>query len=106
MSMRRAVAGCVVLACLVALLAERTEGHITFLSPKEMMLLKQEQEDRKVMEPRSEDGQLKEVTVQQFPQLERGGNPDKTVEIAVRLSPKQLDHVAPVLEEIIHEIVE
>lgn len=30
---------------------------------------------------------------------------DKTVEIAVRLSPKQLDHVAPVLEEIIHEIV-
>lgn len=31
---------------------------------------------------------------------------DKTVEISVRLSPKQLDHVAPVLEEIIHEIVE
>lgn len=28
------------------------------------------------------------------------------MEIAVRLSPKQLDHVAPVLEEIIHEIVE
>lgn len=40
MSMRGAVAGCVVLACLVALLAERTEGHITFFSPKEMMLLK------------------------------------------------------------------
>lgn len=31
---------------------------------------------------------------------------DKTVEIAVRLSPKQLDHVAPMLEEIIHDIVE
>lgn len=31
---------------------------------------------------------------------------DKTVEISVRLSPKQLDHVAPVLEEIIHEAVE
>ncbi|XP_070693959.1 motilin-like [Pempheris klunzingeri] len=105
MSMRRAVAGCAVLACLVALLAERTEGHITFFSPKEMMLMK-EREGRKDMEPRSEDGQFEEVTVQQLPQVERGGNPDKTVEIAVRLSPKQLDHVAPVLEEIIHEIVE
>lgn len=40
MSMRGAVTGCVVLACLAALLAERTEGHITFFSPKEMMLMK------------------------------------------------------------------
>ncbi|XP_044031972.1 motilin-like [Siniperca chuatsi] len=105
MSMRGAVAGCLVLVCLVMLLAERTEGHITFFSPKEMMLMK-EREGRKDMEPRSEDGQFDEVTVQQLPQAERGGNPDKTVEIAVRLSPKQLDHVAPVLKEIIHEIVE
>ncbi|KAM8757005.1 motilin-like isoform 2-T3 [Acanthopagrus schlegelii] len=100
MSMRGAVTGCVVLACLVALLAERTEGHITFFSPKEMMLMK-EREGRKDMEPRSEDGQFEEVTVQQLPQMERGGNPDKTVELAIRL-----DHMAPVLEEIIHEIVE
>ncbi|XP_061640868.1 motilin-like isoform X2 [Phyllopteryx taeniolatus] len=90
MSMRGAVAGCVVLACLVALLVERTQGHITFFSPKEMMLMK-EREGRKDMEPRSEDGQFEE---------------DKTVDIAVRLSPKQLDHVAPVLEELIHEIVD
>lgn len=40
MSMRGAVAGCVVLVCLVAQLAERTEGHITFFSPKEMMEMK------------------------------------------------------------------
>lgn len=31
---------------------------------------------------------------------------DRTVEISLRLSPKQLEHVTPVLEEIIHEIVE
>lgn len=31
---------------------------------------------------------------------------EKTVEISVRLSPKQLDHVTPVLEEIIHEITQ
>lgn len=105
MSMRGAVAGCLVLACLVALLAERAEGHITFFSPKEMMEMK-ERGVKKDMEPRSEDAQFEQVTVQQLPQVERGGNPDKTVEIAVRLSPKQLDHVAPVLEEIIHEIVE
>ncbi|XP_035812680.1 motilin-like [Amphiprion ocellaris] len=105
MSMRGAVAGCVLLVCLVALLVERTEGHITFFSPKEMKLMK-EREGRKDMAPRSEDGQFEEVTVQQVPQMERSGNQDKTVEIAVRLSPTQLDHVAPVLEEIIHEIVE
>ncbi|CAN9512430.1 unnamed protein product [Ophioblennius macclurei] len=106
MSMRGAVAGCVVLMCLVALLqVQRTEGHITFFSPKEMMLMK-EREGRKDMEPRSEDGQFEEVAVQHHPQAERAGNPDKAVEIALRLTPKQLDHVAPQLEDIIHEIVE
>lgn len=65
-----------------------------------------EREGKKDMEPRSEDGQFEEVTVQQLPQGDSGGNPDKTVEIAVRVSAKQLDHVAPVLAEIIHEIVE
>ncbi|XP_034095424.1 uncharacterized protein mlnl [Gymnodraco acuticeps] len=104
MSMRGAVTGCLVLACLVVLLAERTEGHITFFSPKEMMLMK-EKEGRKDMEPRSEDGQFEEVTVQQLPEVEHG-NPDKTVEIAIRLSPEQLVQVAPVIEEIIHDIVE
>lgn len=38
--MRGAVAGCVVLVCLMALLVQRTEGHITFFSPKELMLMK------------------------------------------------------------------
>ncbi|KAM3620709.1 uncharacterized protein V6R79_000877 [Siganus canaliculatus] len=105
MSMRGAVAGCVVLACLVALLAEGTDGHITFFSPKEMLWMK-EREGRKDMEPRSEDGQFEEVTVQQLPQIERGGNPDQTVEIALRLTPKQLEHVAPVFEGFLQEIAE
>lgn len=35
----------------------------------------QEREGRKDMEPRSEDGQFEEVTVQQLPRLEHGGNP-------------------------------
>lgn len=40
MSMRGAVTGCLVLVCLLVLLTERAEGHITFFSPKEMMVLK------------------------------------------------------------------
>ncbi|XP_038133760.1 motilin-like isoform X2 [Cyprinodon tularosa] len=104
MSMRGAVVGCVVLVCLLALLAERTEGHITFFSPSEMMKLKQN--GKKNMETRSEDGQLEEVTVQQAPLIEHNGNPDNTLEVAIRLLPRQVDHVSPVLEEIIHEIVE
>lgn len=100
--MRRAVAGCVVLACLVVLLAERTDGHITFFSPKEMMLMK-EREGRKDMEPRSEDDPFEVVTVQLPSQAEHGGNPNKGVEISVHLPPNQ---VAPVLEDIIHELAE
>ncbi|KAM4740180.1 motilin-like [Anableps anableps] len=102
--MRGAVVGGVVLACLLALVVERTEGHITFFSPKEMMKMKQN--GKKDMETRSEDGQFEEVTVQQAPLMEHNGNPDNTLEVAVRLLPRQVDHVAPVLEEIIHEIVE
>ncbi|XP_029682444.1 motilin-like isoform X2 [Takifugu rubripes] len=101
MSMRGAVTGCLVLVCLLVLLAERAEGHITFFSPKEMMVLK-EQEGKKFVEPRSEDEQFEEVTVQQLPQ----DKTDKTVAIAIHLSPQQLDHAVPVLEEIIKEMVE
>ncbi|XP_060926643.1 motilin-like [Limanda limanda] len=105
MSMRGAVAGCLVLVCLVALLAERTEGHITFFSLKEMKQMR-DREGTKDLGPRSEDSQLEPVTVPELPQVEQDGNPDKTVEFTVRLSPKQLDHVAPVIEEYIEEILE
>ncbi|XP_061919301.1 motilin-like isoform X2 [Entelurus aequoreus] len=105
MSIRGASAACVALLCVVVLMAETTHGHITFFSPKEMMLMK-EREGRKDMEPRSEDGHFEEVTVEQLPPAEHATNLDKTVDITVRLSPKQLDHVAPVLEELIHEMVE
>ncbi|KAK2914784.1 motilin-like [Channa argus] len=103
--MRVVMAGCVVVMCLVLLMADRTEGHITFFSPKEMMLMK-ERDGRKEMEPRLEDGPVEEFSVKQLPRVERGGNPDEVVKIGIRLSPKQLDHVAPVLDKILHEIAE
>ncbi|CAL8338012.1 unnamed protein product [Lota lota] len=105
MSMRGAVGGCVLVVCLVAMMVESTEGHITFFSPREMMLMK-ERDGKKVMEPRSEDGHFQEASLPQLPETESGGNPDRTIEIAVHLSAQQLYHVTPVLEEIIREIAE
>ncbi|CAL8381004.1 unnamed protein product [Boreogadus saida] len=105
MSMRRAVSGCVLVVCLVAMMVESTEGHITFFSPREMMLMK-ERDGKKVMEPRSEDGQFQEASLPELSETESGGKPDRTIEIAVRLSAQQLYHVTPVLEEIIREIAE
>ncbi|XP_037535120.1 motilin-like [Nematolebias whitei] len=105
MSMRGAVVGCVVLACLAVLLVERTEGHITFFSPKEILLMK-EREGKKDTEPRSEDGQFEEVTIQQAPRMERDGNPENPLKLDIRRSTKQLDHMDPLLNQIIHDIVE
>ncbi|CAL8336354.1 unnamed protein product [Merluccius merluccius] len=106
MSIRGAVGGCVLAVCLVAMMVESTEGHITFFSPREMMLMK-EREGKKVMEPRSEDGQFQEASLPQLPETVSVENPqDRTIEIAVRLSAQQLYHVTPVLEEIIREIAE
>ena len=37
MKMHSVIVVCVGLVCLLAMLADRTEGHITFFSPKEMI---------------------------------------------------------------------
>lgn len=50
--MRGAVTGCLVLVCLVALLGDRAEGHITFFSPKEMRVLKVSSSKPKFYDPR------------------------------------------------------
>ncbi|XP_033822891.1 motilin-like [Periophthalmus magnuspinnatus] len=104
MSFRKSLVTCLLLSLLLSLHLDTSEGHITFFSPREMMLMK-EREGKKDMEPRSEDGQFQEVNLQQ-PEIEHGATPEKAVEVTVRLSPRQLDHMGPVLEEFIHEIVE
>ncbi|KAL0977779.1 hypothetical protein UPYG_G00161080 [Umbra pygmaea] len=104
MTTRGAVMCCVLLVCL---LAEQMEGHFSFFSPKEMREMKalQDKLDRKNMEPLTGDGQLQEVTNKKLREVD-GATPEKVVEIGVRLTAKQLDHVGPVLEEIINEMVE
>ncbi|XP_078803567.1 motilin-like isoform X2 [Oryzias latipes] len=101
MSIRGAVGVCVVLVSLMAFLVERSQGHITFFSPKELLHMR-EQQEKKDMKPRSEE--FDEVILEQVPQ--RDANTDKTLELGVRFSPRQLTYVAPVIKEIIHEIVE
>ncbi|XP_040926849.1 motilin-like isoform X2 [Betta splendens] len=100
MRMHSSVAGCVVV---VWLLAARSEGHITFFSPKEMMLMK-EREGRKEIEPQVEDAQSEDVSVQQLPPVDDGGNPvsvsDKTMDEV------QLDLVTSVLKDIIHDMAD
>lgn len=99
-SLSTSVVACVLLLCVQL---RSSEGHITFFSPREMMLMK-EREGKKDMEPRSEDGQLQDVNLQQLQETEH--STEKSVELTLRLSPKQLDHVAPVVEELIQEMVE
>ncbi|KAG5834174.1 hypothetical protein ANANG_G00258650 [Anguilla anguilla] len=83
--MRCTLIGALAAAFLVAALVERAESHFTFFSPKEM---------REMME-RGRAERSEEV----------GGSQGKSVEIGVRLSAKQLDHVAPALGEILHEML-
>ncbi|CAL9704261.1 unnamed protein product [Knipowitschia caucasica] len=82
---------------LMFLLVDSSEGHITFFSPKEMMLMK-EREGKKDMEPRSEDEQFQDVSLQP-PEPEAA----EEVQIVVRVAPLQLDHSVPVLEEFVHK---
>ncbi|KAJ7999687.1 hypothetical protein DPEC_G00196990 [Dallia pectoralis] len=101
MTMRGSVMCCVLLVCLVAMLVKQVEGHVSFFSPKEMREMKdQKNKGRKDMEPQTLDGQLQDVTIKNLREV-ASEIPDKIVEIA-----KQLEHVGPVLEEIINEMVE
>lgn len=98
------VIGSLLLVCFVVMMGQQAEGHITFFSPGEMKALK-EKEEKKVMETRSEDGQIEKATVQ-LSQEEGDGISDNAVEISMHLSAKRLDHVAPMLEEVLQGIME
>ncbi|KAJ8395555.1 hypothetical protein AAFF_G00030360 [Aldrovandia affinis] len=105
--MRTTVIGCLVVAFLVAMLVEQAEGHFTFFSPKEMReMMERGRAGKKSvdLEPRSEEGQFEEVTMPERSE-EMGVSQGKSVEIGLRLTAKQLDHVAPALGEILHEML-
>ncbi|XP_030623878.1 motilin-like [Chanos chanos] len=104
MTMRGTVAACMVVVCVVALLAEQAEGHFTFFSPKEMRVMK-EREGKKDVEPRSEDGMFEETSVSPIPEEDRSASPGQTVEIGVKLTAKQLEHVGPVLGDMLQKVL-
>ncbi|XP_055036359.2 motilin-like isoform X1 [Misgurnus anguillicaudatus] len=60
-TMRGAVTLCLGLVCIIALLAEQAEGHITFFSLKEMRELR-EKESKKDADLRAESSLIDEVS--------------------------------------------
>ncbi|XP_072293836.1 motilin-like [Eucyclogobius newberryi] len=97
LGLSRSLVSSVLLSLILSLFIDSSEGHITFFSPREMMLMK-EREGKKDMEPRSEDEPTLEVT------QEQGTEPQ--VELTVHLAPRQLHHSAPLLEQFMQDMVE
>ncbi|XP_041916249.1 motilin-like [Alosa alosa] len=96
--MRGAVLGCLLLVCAVLLLVEQAEGHITFFSPQQM-----EEMRLKGKGPRSEDKTPEETSVQPLPLEEDPQVHGTEVEISIKLTADQLEHVT---KEIVKDALE
>ncbi|XP_062409575.1 motilin-like [Sardina pilchardus] len=93
--MRGAVLGCLLLVCAVVLLVEQAEGHITFFSLKEMENMR-----KKV---RSTEETPEDRSVQPLPLEEEPLAQDSGVEISIKLTADQLEHVT---KEIVKDAME
>ncbi|XP_063067015.1 motilin-like [Engraulis encrasicolus] len=87
------------MVCAVLLLAKQGEGHVTFFSPKQMKTMEMEAK-QKELGARSEDGTPEDTSVQPVPQEEMVPEPQPEpaaqgteVEIAIKLSAEQLEHI-------------
>ncbi|XP_043077023.1 motilin-like [Puntigrus tetrazona] len=98
--MRRAVTGCLMLVCVVALLADQAEGHIAFFSPKEMRELR-EKEGRKDADPRAEGVLIEETSLDE----DGGESAGQPVEIGLKLTAKK-GHIGSAFGKMLQSIVE
>ncbi|NP_001373282.1 motilin-like precursor [Danio rerio] len=98
--MRGSVTGCVLLICVVALLAEQAEGHIAFFSPKEMRELR-EKEGRKDADSRAEGLLVDETS----PEEDGGESAGQPVEIGLKLTAKK-SHIGSAFGKMLQNIVE
>ncbi|XP_055036361.2 motilin-like isoform X2 [Misgurnus anguillicaudatus] len=80
-TMRGAVTLCLGLVCIIALLAEQAEGHITFFSLKEMRELR-EKESKKDADLRAESSLIDEVS----PEDAGGETVGQNVETGLKLN--------------------
>ncbi|XP_066559112.1 motilin-like [Amia ocellicauda] len=106
---RGKVISCLLVVSVVAMLAEQTEGFISFISPGDMRRMMEQEKGRAgkkslEVEQRSEERESGELA---SPDWYRQKDTAKgaPLEIGVRLSPQQLDRLAPVLGEILHEML-
>ncbi|KAA0719858.1 hypothetical protein E1301_Tti011715 [Triplophysa tibetana] len=98
--MQRSVTGCLVLVCIVALLAEQAEGHITFFSPKEMRQLR-EKEGKKDAELRAESSLINGLS-----EVEDGGETvGQHIEIGLKLTAKK-SHIGFAIGKMLQNILE
>ncbi|KAL2099581.1 hypothetical protein ACEWY4_003975 [Coilia grayii] len=98
--MRGVVLVCL-LVCAVLLLAKQGEGHVTFFSPKQMKEM-EALAKQKELGARSEDGTPEETSDQPVPQEEPLAQGTE-VELSIKLSAEQLEHVT---QEIIKDALE
>lgn len=96
--MRRAVTGCLALVCIVALLAEQAEGHITFFSPKEMRALREKEGKKDAL--RAESSLIDELSV-----IEDGGETaGQHVEIGLKFTAKK-GHIGSAVGKMLQNIL-
>ncbi|XP_056301958.1 motilin-like [Danio aesculapii] len=96
--MRGSVTGCLLLICVVTLLAEQAEGHIAFFSPKEMRELR-EKEGRKDADSRAEGLLVDETSP------EEDGGDLTPIEIGLKLTAKK-SHIGSAFGKMLQNIVE
>ncbi|MGH0176712.1 UNVERIFIED_CONTAM: hypothetical protein FKN15_072810 [Acipenser sinensis] len=101
------VIGSLLVVCLVAMLAEQTEGFFSFFSPSDMRRMMEKEKSKtgkkSVRSGETESGELAAPERYMEEEAARLGSP---LEIGVRLSPRQFDKYGAALGEVLNEMLE
>lgn len=101
------VIGSLLVVCLVAMLAEQTEGFLSFFSPSDMRRMMEKEKSKtgkkSVRSGETESGELAAPERYMEEEAAMLGTP---LEIGVRLSPRQFDKYGAALGEVLNEMLE
>ncbi|XP_005995529.1 promotilin [Latimeria chalumnae] len=107
----RRVIGALLVVCAVVMLAERTEGFISFFSPSDMRRMMEKEKSKALkksvsLQQRSEDNSFLESPSVQYRGEGMLLKPGDTLESRVRLNMKQVDNYRDILGEMLGEILQ